>query len=479
MKNIIKITFIASAVAVALLMSNCKPQEFDDYSLDKVVSISADQVTFKMTKVDEWNYDYSIEFAVSSSKFPFSYEIRFGEGNVSKTATGKFEYIVLKGEYIAQCLVYTPDGNVVIKEQKIVIGDDNQKLFNDDPESLQFALTGGKANIEGKQWTLGPWTGMRNPDNRDEVWWDYNGPEPAMMNDVMIFKPNSVNPNGGYKYENNGDTFCNESLENSFPDGAGSSFVTQFYNPPTDATWDITVEDGKTYLTIHKGFVSYAVSPGDLNETKYEVVSFSPSSIKLIYASGWNGWCFELISKVIEDPLTGLGSKTWVIDGYNKHKDEAKTESGKNIQGFMGLGPLNSYGQEWWGAGPGDKSFEKSGWTLYDWKITFTAGKALKIETKGEGYGRKAFNGEGFNSTSIDGDDMTFDYSGGDYTYTLDKSATPYPKLTLSGNAFLGYYCGTQEYEIVALTKTVMAVAVHNTKEGQDWVLVFTPEGEQ
>ena len=74
---------------------------------------------------------------------------------------------------------------------------------------------------------------------------------------------------------------------------------------------------------------------------------------------------------------------------------------------------------------------------------------------------------------------MLFAYDGGDYTYALDKAAKPWPKLTLSGNAFLGYYNGTQEYEVVALTQDVLAVTVHNTKENQDWVLVFVPEGEQ
>jgi hypothetical protein len=119
-----------------------------------------------------------------------------------------------------------------------------------------------------------------------------------------------------------------------------------------------------------------------------------------------------------------------------------------------------------------------TGWTLYDWKITFTSSNQLQIATLGDGYGRKAFDGQGFTSTLIEGDDMTFAYDGGDYTYTL-SNATPYPKLTLSGNAFLGYYAGSQEYDVLYLSDTALAVAIHNTTEGQDWVLVFTPEGEQ
>jgi hypothetical protein len=111
-------------------------------------------------------------------------------------------------------------------------------------------------------------------------------------------------------------------------------------------------------------------------------------------------------------------------------------------------------------------------WTLYDWTLSFSAAKTLTITTKGEGYGRKAFDGETFTSTYIDGDDMTFPYSGGSYTYTY-VAGTPYAKLTLSGNAFTGYYAGSQEYEVLYLSETAMALCVHDVREGQDWVFLF------
>jgi len=304
-----------------------------------------------------------------------------------------------------------------------------------------------------------------------------------MMNDVMTFKPNSVQPNGGYLYNNEGDTFMNESTGALFPDGnTTGSYVTTNYTPPTDATWDITQANGKTILTIHHGFISYATAPEDLDGTQYEVLSFSPSSIRLVRVSDNPIWCFELIN---EDPLTGTGSKTWVYDANNKHLAEVKAATGLNLQGHIGLGPLGSRDQEWWGAGPGEKSYDNTlasvgkGWTLYDWKMSFTSSGQLNIATSGEGYGRKSFDGKGFTSNTIQGDDMIFDYTGGNYTYTIDRSATPYQTMTLSGNAFLGYYCGTQEYEILYLSKTALAVVVHDTVEGQDWVFIFCPDGEQ
>jgi hypothetical protein len=481
MKNIIKITFMA--FAVTFLMSNCVPKEFDDYKLGSGYNISEDQIKFDMDRLDdEWTYRYTVTFTADPVKTPFSYEVRFGHDDaIAKNDSGSHVYVVAKGTYTAECVVFNPNGDIIIKSKEIKIDNDHDRLTLDDPASIQFMLTGGRDNVNGKVWVLGPWTAMRNPDNRNTVWWPFDNDENkgimnyAMQNDEFIFKPNSIRPNGAFTYNNNGDTFCNESLENTFPDGKGESYVTTYYEPPTDATWSVSERDGKKYLTINKGFLGYPTDPADLNMTEYEIYSFSATSIKCILSSGWNAWSFEL-SCAPPIALTGAVSKTWVIDGYNKHTAEAATLSGLTINGFMGLG--ESYSQGWWAAGPGDKSEDECGWTMYDWKMIFGADNSLKIETKGEGYGRKKYDGGNFTSTSVDGDDMVFNYAGGDYTYTYDK-AKPWPKLTLSGNAFLTYYCGTQEYEIVALSETVMAVVVHSTQEGHDWILVFTPDGEQ
>ena len=476
MKKITKFIFMVFAAALAL--TACSPD--DNHSLGDY-NITQDSFSFDLAPTpesDEWTYDFAISFN-ATPKCIYSTVINFGDDeSVKKVQTGTHEYIVLAGTYTATCIITLPTGEVFIKEKTITVARNNPKAEKDDTNSLQFALTGGKANVDGKTWKIGSWTAMRNPDNREEVWWDFKND--AVMNDEYIFIPNNVFANGGFRYENHGDTHMNESLGHLFPDGnPDGSFVTTQYTPPTGATWEISVRDGKTFLTINKGFIAYPAAPEELNKTEFEVISFTPTNIRLINVSTWDGWCYELTSETIVDPLTGTGSKTWVIDGNNTKTAEVREISGLNIKGFMGLGPGGNHDQEWWGADAGNKSFDDNGWTLYDWKITFTSTGQLNIATAGEGYGRKAFDGEGFTSTSIDGDDMLFAYDGGNYTYTFDKNAEHYPKLTLSGNAFMGYYCGTQDYEVIALSESVLAVAVHNTKEGQDWVLVFVPEGEQ
>ena len=161
-------------------------------------------------------------------------------------------------------------------------------LYNPPPDPVDVVseiLTGET----GKNWKIGSWTSMRNPDNRNEVWWDFK--DPAIMDDIFTF-----NADGSFIHENNGNSFMNESMGDLFPDGdTGGSFVTEHYTPPTDASWEVSKIDGKLILTINKGFFGYATSSGDLVETQYLVSEYSDTSIRLILNDGWGGWCFEIV----------------------------------------------------------------------------------------------------------------------------------------------------------------------------------------
>ena len=141
----------------------------------------------------------------------------------------------------------------------------------------------------------------------------------------------------------------------------------------------------------------------------------------------------------------------------------------------MGLGPQGSRGQSWWGAAANDKI----AWEMYSSKFTFIQnGVQLKIVKNGnEGYGRKASAASvgGFTVHATSGDDAMFTYSGGDYTFSIDESGE-YPIITLGGNAYMGYYCGSQQYEVIYQTDKVMALRVNNTVESQDWVFVYCLE---
>ena len=371
MKQIIKFTFMA--FVVALFMTTCAPKEFDDYQLGESYTITQDQVTFTVTpESDIFTYTLTASIGVDAVKYPFTYEIRYGDGGITKNLSSTHEFVVLAGTYTSELLVYTPNGDIVRKTYDIIISQDNPKFFQDDTESLQFALTGGKDNMEGKDWQLGPWTAMRNPDNRNDVWWDFK--DPAILDDVFTFKPNNVKPNGAFVHENNGDSFMNESLGALFPDGdPGGSFVTMFYTPPTNATWEITEEGGKKFLTID-GFFGYAAGPNDLTRTTYEVVSYSPSSIRLVNVSTWDGWCYEL---TCEEPkeildLTGgkeaANGKSWMLRPHSQGSGIIMTRTWT--------------GEVWWTIDAGTVGSEAA----YDDILTFYAGGKAKIDNHGDSF---------------------------------------------------------------------------------------------
>ncbi len=169
--------------------------------------------------------------------------------------------------------------------------------------------------------------------------------------------------------------------------------------------------------------------------------------------------------------VSNVEGRTWMLDQYNNFSKEIAEKTGYNVGGHYGLGPSGAYSQEWWAAGVN----AKADWSLYSHKFKFSLeGLKVKISNaEGKGYGRKASAGD-FTILEDFGDDVSFKYEGGDFTFSVKESAKPI--LTLSKNAFLSYYCGTQEYEIFYQTDEVFAVRVANSKEGHDWILVFCRE---
>jgi PKD repeat protein len=184
---------------------------------------------------------------------------------------------------------------------------------------------------------------------------------------------------------------------------------------------------------------------------------------------------------------------TWVLDQWNNYTAKVAGAIGKSIKGHIGLGPLDSYSSDWWGAGPNEKT--NAGWRIYEETFKFSLGSsALELAITnpgGRGYGRlkndisksKFSDATAWldpnNNTPSDAE-AEFTYAGGTYTFNLTEPTgageNDYPKLTLTGNAFLGYYVGTQEYDILYLTDSVLAVRAADPNDGTDnfdWVFIF------
>jgi hypothetical protein len=130
---------------MTVLVAACAPQELDKYSLGDSYTITQEQFAFEMTPAsDEFTYNFSVTFNADPIKYPFTYDIRFGDGKADKSDVkkslsyqGTHEYLVLKGTYTAQCIVYVPNGDVLIKEKVITFDNDNEKIYQDDPTSVQ------------------------------------------------------------------------------------------------------------------------------------------------------------------------------------------------------------------------------------------------------------------------------------------------------------------------------------------------------
>ena len=367
---------LAAFIAIITLMA-CN-------SDDSIQKLTEDKVTFEMTPgSDEFTYNYSVKIDIDTVKTPVSVVIYFGDGHQSNNISGSHEYIVLAGSYTAQCYVSAKNAkSEVIKKYKIiVILNDNEKVFADNPSSLLFALTGGKNNITGKVWSIGDKTVVSNPQNRNQIWYDFNGPDPSMLNDFLTFTPNELEMSGKFYLNNNGDTFMSHYLKELFPTGrdAAGSFVTTDYQPSTDATWKITEENGKSYLTIYKGFISYAILPEDLEGTVYEVASYSTSSIILWYKNDPK-WQFELVTdeKKINELTGGTeaeNGKSWRLRPHNQGSGIIMTRTWT--------------GEVWWTV---NASAQGSA-AAYDDILTFYADGRAKLENHGDSYLNEATAG--------------------------------------------------------------------------------------
>ncbi len=271
------------------------------------------------------------------------------------------------------------------------------------------------------------------------------------------------------------DTITSEEVSFNQQVSTSSANVLTFTNTsdakvPYSVSWDLgngTTGKADSIVGSYPFAGDYTVTL-----TLYTASGVAASTSQVIHIENSD---YGLINTPVYTNLTGgiadTDGKIWVFDQYNNFAKEVADATGYEVKGHIGLGPQDSYGQNWWGAGVD----EKSGGTMYSFEFTFVqSGAKLMIKNEGSGYGRNASAASvgGFHVTAVDGDDATFDYSGGNYTFAIDESGK-YPKMTLSGNAFMGYYCGTQDYEIFYQTDKVMALRANNTVEGQDWVYVF------
>ena len=451
------------AFVAAIMFAACSPQEFDDYNLGSLYTIGDDQFTFEMTPgSNQWTYNYKVTISVDPVKYPYTYEVRFGDGKIVKDLEGTHKYVVLKGTYIAQCMIFTPNGEITIKEKTITINEDNPEVYQDDLKSPQFALTGGKDNLTGKEWVLITGSGLGPIDGTWGEWWGLND-EPALFNDIFTFKPNSIQPNGKFVYDNNGDTFMNETLGSLFPDGdPAGSFITTHYTPSGDASWEIVVRDGVNWLIVNKGFMGYAISPNDLTKSEYEIMEFSPTEIKLkYYAADGNAWFFILSSEEPEEVVFLTGGRN------------AENGKGWKLRPNSGIIMTSKAGEVWWTVDNSAVGSEAA----YDDILTFVSdGKAI-LNNNGNSYMNETTGGL-FSDGKTDGSFVTTKYVPSDnaswkFTTVEDKTSLVltdvFPMYALSPELML-----EGSYELVEITEELLHI-IYTGGEDVNWNYYLVP----
>lgn len=317
MKNRIKLAYILFTALFAF--TACAPQEFDDYDLGSTSTVSEDQIHLTVTPgkavpadmAEKYNwmdqelllsfvFDYKVTFDFDPNKNLVSQVIDFGNNSSVKSREGAFTYERAKaGEYTVTLTVYAADGTKATTSTKVTISED----FPAPPVDYGAILTD---NGNGQTWKIKA-AYMSNAGNFEEIWWDIlsAGEATALTDDSFTF-----NANGSFIYENNGNSFLNESLASLFPDGnPAGSFITEHYEPKSDAKWEMEGD----VLVLHSGFLGYAVAPEDLTKTEYQIVDASDSEIHFVYypieGVAWHFVIAPAMSRM--ELLTANSSKAW------------------------------------------------------------------------------------------------------------------------------------------------------------------------
>ena len=160
------------------------------------------------------------------------------------------------------------------------------------------------------------------------------------------------------------------------------------------------------------------------------------------------------IYELLTGGLSGSGSKTWYIDS--------------TITGNMGVGPdpESALGPvpEYWEA----SANEKPNTGLYNTRYTFSlTGFGFDMVTNGEVYVQTALAGNFPGSYENLGDYSApyADQLGESWLLTEGEQNT----ITISNNAFIGFYTGTHTYRILELTDSTMSLQYGDQAGGLFW----------
>lgn len=252
-----------------------------------------------------------------------------------------------------------------------------------------------------------------------------------------------------------------------FPYGSGSGMVDFVAHADNAISYKFVFGDN-TSQVVPGGETTHGFGLTGINEYVVTVI-----------ASGTGGTTTSAtvnltVYSAFDDPLakeylTGNSSKTWYI--------------AKALPGHLGLGPMESTGQDWYSAAP----FEKED-CFYNDTFTFTLQQDGNITFVQDNMGETFFNVSYLDvAGGSGGSDMclAFDTSGvknvslSGATSGIPEDISTGTQMTFSNGGFMGYYVNQSSYEIMEITSTYMYVRFQMAPPGDTniaWYMKFTTD---
>lgn len=263
-----------------------------------------------------------------------------------------------------------------------------------------------------------------------------------------------------------------QSAEN--PNGDGSGNVVLSAHAEGAITYKFIYPDGTNTVTGANSFTKRFTTPG-INSYEVTVIAYGKGGV-----STTGVMTIEDLLSTFDDPetvqkLTGGGSKVWYWSA-----SEA---------GHLGVGPNtatgNNYWAEWYMAAPFEKAGSETSACLYDNKLTFTKeGNLIRfnLDNGGSTFFNGGYTNEGGGNQTED-TCLPYDTSA-QKTVMLEPANsfvaaafTTGTQMHFTDNGFMGYYIGTNIYEILELTDNRMVVrAVQGNNTGLAWYHIFTTQ---
>jgi PKD repeat protein len=234
-------------------------------------------------------------------------------------------------------------------------------------------------------------------------------------------------------------------------------------NPSVSATWDFGNSTGGqgtnvtgTYPLAGNYTVTLTVQNSGGSASSTQVITIAQDDNNLLA---------NPIFTLLTGGSAGVGFKTWAIDSV--------------AAGHFGVGPNPSSAAGNWPEYYSAPALDKVGAGMYDDLYTFKlTGFGFDMVTNGDVFVNTASAGVGlFNDTTAAAGDFKANFPDqlGE-NWTLNEGADT--SITFSGDAFIGYWTGTQTYQIISIDTNELFLRFVDGADGAlAWYVRLVPEG--